>query len=253
MTDSESNPVLTCMSAHRTYRDFKAEPVSDEAIARAVRAAQQAATSSWIQAYRLLQITRPEERDALARLASDQVQIRQAGAFFVICADTTRHRIVLADAPASDPPQAYAHNLEAFLTSSLDATLFAQNLVLAFESMGYGTCYIGAVRNDVAGVAKVLEFPQGIYPLFGLCVGTPASDPGQRPRLPLESVWNRDRVASDAQQREHIPAADSVSKDYYATRGQAQRSWSGGILRRFNHLEREALRGAYEALGASFD
>ena len=236
------------MRAHRTVRQFTPEAVPDETIERAVRAAQQAATSSWIQAYRLLQVTRPEDRDAVARLAGDQRQIREAGAFFVVCADHLRHRIVLADAETP-----YEHNFEAFLTASLDATLFAQNLTLAFESMGYGTCYIGAVRNDVAGVAAALALPDGVYPLFGLCVGRPAEDPGLRPRLPVEAIWSKDRVPGKATLREQIAAGDAESKAYYTGRGQPKRSWTGGIVRRFNHLEREPLFEAYQERGAKLE
>ncbi len=241
-------PVLACMAAHRTVRSFQPAPVPDEAIAQAVRAAQQAATSSWIQAYRLVQVTRPEERDRLARLAGNQAQIRAAGAFFVVCADHYRHRLVLEDAETP-----YEHNFEAFLTAALDGTLFAQNLVLAFESMGYGTCYIGAMRNDVAGVAEVLEFPEGVYPLFGLCVGVPAEDPGLRPRLPLEAIWTKDRVPSPESERQRIAAGDAVAQQYYAQRGHPKRSWTGGIVRRFNHLERTPLFEAYRSRGANLE
>ena len=52
------NPVLQRMSAHRSVRDFTEQIVPDDHIAQAVRAAQMAATSSWIQAYTLLQVTR---------------------------------------------------------------------------------------------------------------------------------------------------------------------------------------------------
>ncbi len=237
--------VLACMSAHRTVRTFAPQALPEPDIARAIQAAQQASTSSWIQAYRIVQVTRPEEREQISQLAGDQAQIRSAGAFFVICGDHLRHRLVHADA---DIP--YEHNGEAFLTACLDATLFAQNLVLAFESMGYGICYIGAVRNDVTGVAHVLELPQGVYPLFGLCVGVPAEDPGQRPRLPLEAIWSKDRVPDAGTQREHIARGDEAAQAYYARRGQPGRSWTGGILRRFNHLERADLFHAYRSQGA---
>ncbi len=239
------NTVLECMSSHRSVRDFLEEPVSDDHIAQAVRAAQWAATSSWIQAYTLVQITDRKSRERLAVLGGNQTQIRSAGAFFVLCADSRRHRLIVQAAG-----EEFKGNLEALLTGVIDTSLFAQNLNLAFESQGYGTCFIGALRNDLAGVCKELELPEGVYPLYGLCVGKAASDPGQRPRLPLELVWVRDRVPPEKVLREQIAKADLASADYYTQRGQAKRTWSGGILRRFNHLERDPLAGDLTKQGA---
>ena len=73
--------------------------------------------------------------------------------------------------------------LEAFLVAVVDASLFAQNLCIAFESLGYGICYIGGLRNRLDEVDGLLELPHGVYPLYGLCVGRPAEDPVPRGHL----------------------------------------------------------------------
>ncbi|HPF15260.1 MAG TPA: nitroreductase family protein [Planctomycetota bacterium] len=243
-----TDPILAQMAAHRTVRAFLPDPVPTGDIRRVVSAAQMAATSSWIQAYSLLQVTRPAERAALSELAGNQAQVRDAGAFFVVLADTRRHRRI-----QTERGKPYAHNLEVFLTASIDASLFAQNVQLGFEALGYGTCCIGALRNDVQAVCKVLELPDGVYPLFGLCVGRPAADPGLRPRLATETVWFEDRYPSDDTLREQVREADALAAPYYAERGQSGRDWSGAMARRFDHLERTPLRGDYEAQGASFE
>src|SRR5262245_33953689 len=46
-----------------------------------------------------------------------------------------------------------------------------------FESLGLGTCYIGAIRNNPETVARELALPEGVFPVFGLTVGFP--DPAQ--------------------------------------------------------------------------
>ena len=40
------------------------------------------------------------------------------------------------------------HEGEDFIVATVDASLFAQNLALAAESLGYGICYIGGIRNN---------------------------------------------------------------------------------------------------------
>ncbi|WP_372852316.1 nitroreductase family protein [Pseudomonas protegens] len=54
--------------------------------------------------------------------------------------------------------------------------LVAENAVVALESLGLGGVYIGAIRNDIEGVAKELGLPPQVYPIFGLCVGYPSTE-----------------------------------------------------------------------------
>ncbi len=246
---SEPDPVLDAMRRHRSVRDFKqGEPVPETDTERAVEAAQCAATSSWIQAYHLLEVTDAQERSALASLAGGQRQVEEAGAFFVVSGDTRRHRLL-----AERHGQPYVNSAELFVLATVDASLFAQNLTLAFESMGYGTCYIGGIRNDLAAVDRLLELPGGVYPLFGLCVGVPASDPGTRPRMPARTVWSRDRYPGDEEVLAQVDAFDETAAAYYAARGAPGRDWSGGIWRKFARPLRPELRDFFHSKGASFE
>ena len=245
---SDADHVLDAMRRHRSIRDFRDEPVPDEHTERAVAAAQCAATSSWIQAYHLLQVVDGEERAALARHAGGQRQVEEAGAFFIISGDTRRHRLL-----ARREGVPYENSAELFVLATVDASLFAQNLTLAFESMGYGTCYIGGIRNQLADVDGLLELPEGVYPLFGLCVGVPASDPGTRPRLPARAVWSQGRYPSDDEVLASADAFDARSLRYYEDRGAPGRNWTGGVWRKFRRPLRPDLRGFYDSKGASFD
>ncbi|MDP6384924.1 MAG: nitroreductase family protein, partial [Planctomycetota bacterium] len=79
-----ANPIQECMAAHSSVRAFEPTPVPKEVIERCVGAAQRASTSSWIQAYSLLQVHDAAEREALAELCGGQPQVHTAGAFFVV-------------------------------------------------------------------------------------------------------------------------------------------------------------------------
>lgn len=245
---NQDDQVLGLMARHRSIRSFTGEAVPDGDVERAVAAAQCASTSSWIQAYHLLQVEDPGERARLAALAGGQEQVERAGAFFVVAGDTRRHRLV-----ARREGQPYVNSAELFLLATVDASLFAQNLTLAFESLGYGACYIGGLRNDLAAVDAVLELPEGVYPLFGLCVGRPASDPGTRPRLSPAAVWTKGRYPSDDEVLEQVAEHDRAAAAYYAERGQPGRDWSGGVWRKFARPMRPELRSYYDSKGASFD
>lgn len=249
---SEESPhdhaVHAQMRDHVSVRRYEASEVPRAHLERAVEAARMAATSSWIQAWTVLRITSWEERERLSVLCGGQQQVLEAGAFLVLCADSRRHRLLAREAGVP-----HATNLEAFLQCSLDLGLFAQNLALALEAQGYGTCMIGGLRNQLEEVVDLLEVPEGVWPLFGLCVGTPAETPLRRPRLPVNSILVDDRVPTDRAILAGVEAFDEDARAWYSATGREGRTWSQGIQRTFGQLRRVELRATLEALGASFD
>ncbi|MDA1266343.1 MAG: nitroreductase family protein [Planctomycetota bacterium] len=242
------NPTLEQMAAHRSVRRFLPTPVTDAQIEAAVRAARMASTSSWVQAYHLLQVTAPGRRQELAALCGGQAQVHEAGAFFVISGEVRRHQHIAAEHGAS-----HAGNLETFLTVVIDAALFAQNLALAFESQGLGICMIGGLRNQLPEVDALLDLPHGLWPLFGMCVGHAAEVPDQRPRLAVEALWSKDSYPDDATLSAQIAEHDAEASQHYAARGLAGRNWSGGVVRKFAKPTREHLFGYYTAKGARIE
>src|SRR3954451_23643747 len=88
-----------------------------------------------------------------------------------------------------------------FLLSPIDATLAAQNAVVAAEALGLGTVYIGGIRNHPLDVAAELNLPPRVFPIFGLCVGWPddAQATAVKPRLPQEAVLYHETYAMEQQ------------------------------------------------------
>src|SRR5699024_1347108 len=62
---------------------------------------------------------------------------------------------------------------ENLIVGVVDASLAAQNMAVAAESMGLGICYIGSLRNDVKKASEILGLPDGAFPLFGMVAGYP--------------------------------------------------------------------------------
>ncbi|RMH23783.1 MAG: hypothetical protein D6693_10730 [Planctomycetota bacterium] len=178
-------------------------------------------------------------------LTGGQPYVAGAGAFLVICGDTRRHRLV-----ARRRGEPYDARLEAFLLAVVDATLFAQNLVLAMESMGYGACYIGGLRNNPAEVARLLDIPAGVYPLYGLCLGRPAQDPLPRPRLDPRAVLFDDRYPDDDTMLAFIDEYDARYERYLERRGAEPRPWSAIMAEKFREPRRPDLARFYSAQGA---
>ncbi len=242
------NPTLDQMHAHRSIRKYTAEPVPDADLQTAVEAAQQAATSANIQVYSVIRVTKTETRQKLVELTGGQEKVAQAGTFLVICGDMRRHAL-LAEAASA----ACRENLESFLLCAVDASLFAQNLALAVESLGWGTCFIGGLRNDLHAVGELLDLPKGVYPFFGLCIGRADESPWQRPRLPIEAVLFDDQYPDDAAMLAMMRAYDDDMAVYYEKRGASGRRWIGQMEQFFASPRRTGDRSFYESQGASLE
>lgn len=220
------NPVIDLLNQHRSIRKFTDQPVSQEIINTLVQAGQAAATSSFIQACTVIQVNDKENRTKLAECAGGQVYVEQAPVFLVLCADMKRHQL------ACEMNQAEMKSgfTEQFITATVDVGLLAQNLTIAAESLGLGAVYIGGLRNQIARVADLLELPELVYPVFGICLGYPDQNPEVKPRLPVTVALKQDRY-DDSQDEAVIAEYDKSVSEYYQTRtgGNKDMTWSEQI------------------------
>lgn len=249
------NKVIEQMNKHRSVRSFTEESIPVAHIQAAVAAGQMASTSSAVQAYCVINVTDKAHRERLVELTGGQKKVAQAGAFFVICGDTRRHRLIL-DKCAD---LTYTTQFEAFMVALIDTCLFAQNLALAFESLNYGICYIGGLRNDLPAVDQLLNIPEGVYPFFGMCVGVEMPEAQQntanatmvRPRLPFAAVCFDDSYPTDDQVYSLIDKYDNAYKEYIAARGNQPKAWSESIKGIFSGAKRSELADYYISKGAN--
>jgi nitroreductase len=167
-TPASWSPMIDQLLDHRSVRAFTDAPLPEGTLEAMVAAAQSAASSSNLQVWSVVAVQDPDRKARLAKLAGNQAHILQAPLFLVWLADLSRVSRI-AEREGVDL-QAVPY-LESLLLGTIDAALAAQNAVVALESLGLGSVYIGAIRNDIDSVAKVLELPAQVYPVFGLCAG----------------------------------------------------------------------------------
>ena len=242
-----ANRVIDSLIAHRSIRRFSSEPVDEQDLRRAVRAGQQASTSSNIQAYCLIRIRDARRRKRLVELTGGQKKVADCGAFLVVCGDTRRHRLI-----ARRAGKPHASNLESFMLAVIDASLFAQNMVVALESLGYGTCYVGGLRNDLPAVHEVLGTPEGVWPIFGLCIGRPAKIPECRPRLDTDAVLFEETYPSDEAMIDSIDEYDGRMAAWYRRQGIETPGWTARLEGHFEERRRTRNARWYRQAGADF-
>ncbi|HEX8048335.1 NADPH-dependent oxidoreductase [Rhizobium sp.] len=240
------NETLDTLLSHRSVRNYLPKAVPDSVLHLAIAAAQSAPSSSNLQAWSVIAVADEARKSRLNTVAGTQRQIEQAPLLLIWLADLNRPRKIAADDGA---PAEGLDYVESFLLGVIDAALAAQNAVSALESLGLGTCYIGAIRNDPEVIARELELPEGVFPVFGLTVGypDPAVPAGVKPRLPQSTVLYRERYDT-------TPRPDDL-KDYNAALGRFQAEqaiplidWTEQVKNRIGTVE--ALKGRH-LLGAA--
>lgn len=242
------NPILNQMHDHRSIRAYTGEVMPESELHAALEAAQLAATSSNVQAYSTIRVTDPDMLAKLVVLTGGQDKVALCGTFLVMCGDMRRHLLLAQSADST-----CEENLESFLLCTIDASLFAQNLALAAESLGWGTCFVGGLRNDLAAVGALLNLPQGVYPFFGLCIGRAAEEPWKRPRLPMKAVLIENEYPCDESVLATMRSYDDDMAAYYVNRGASGRRWIGQMEQFFATPRRTGDRSFYESQGASLE
>lgn len=247
----EWNPVLAQLLKHRSVRGYSDQPLPPGTLEMLVAAAQSASSSSNLQVWSLVAVESAARKQRLSMLAGDQAHIRKAPLFLVWLADLARLDRLAHEQGRSAVVLDY---LEPLLLGVIDAALAAQNVVVALESLGLATVYIGAMRNKPEEVAAELGLPPGVFAVFGMCVGyEDKSRPAAvKPRLPQAAVLHREQYSLDTQ----LPAVgdyDRVMKGFYASQGLPQDQWSRHSVNRVSTPEalhgRDRLADALRHLG----
>ncbi len=245
------NDVIAHLLDHRSVRAYKPDPVPAGTLETLVAAAQSAATSSNMQWTTVIAVSDPAKKKALAEIAGNQKHIEQCPLYLCWVADMTRNAGIAQAEKVEFETMPW---LETFLVACIDVALAAQNAVVAAESLGLSTVYIGAMRNDPERVAKLLELPEKSFVVFGLCVGyaAPQAEGDVKPRLPQSVVLHHeryDRRNVDGERKAYDAELETFSRrqDMQAT------TWTERVLNRLGPIKsmngRERMRAALARLG----
>ncbi len=228
------NQTIELMLSHRSIRKFTDQLVDAGDLERIILAAQSASTSSFLQAYSIIDVKNPEVRAQLSHLCGDQEYVEKSPIFLVFCGDTHRIKTVCDDTYESGWT-------EAFIIATVDAALSAQNAMLAAESLGLGGVYIGGIRNHPEEVSQLLKLPEEVYPVFGMCLGYPDQNHDVKQRLPKEIVYHVDHYTE--MDKAALEAYDGAIREYYVkrTKGKIKDSWSEAVNKKFAQEKREHM------------
>ena len=199
------NPITDTMLSRKSIRKYTEQMPSDEMVETVVRAGQQAPF-----AYQMcsLLLSRDMKKNPF-----------NAPLLFTICVDSHRHELVMARRNWKK----IENDLSLLLFGIQDASLMAENMVIAAESLAMGSCFLGDAPFIAEKIIQAYKLPPRVFPLVQLAMGFPAEDPPPRPRYPLNfSLFEDEYPEFD---EEMIATAMQVmddgylAQDYYRSAG----------------------------------
>ena len=179
------NQVMEVLLKRKSIRAYENRPIEPEVRTRILKATMRAPTAGNLMLYSIIDVTDQRLKDRLAATCDNQPFIARAPMVWIFLADYQRwHDYFIASDVASvcqqkDVPMRAPEEGDLFL-ACCDALIAAQNAVIAAESFGLGSCYIGDIIEQYETHKELLNLPQYVLPICMLVFGYPTEQQKQR-------------------------------------------------------------------------
>lgn len=172
------NVIIESLYHRKSMRVYEDKPIAPELKAAILEAAVQAPTAGCQQLYTIIDVTDQDVKEALAESCDHQPFIAKAPMVLVFCADCKKWYDAYIEA-GCQPRKPQAGDLMLAVT---DAAIAAQNAVVAAESLGLGSCYIGDIMENCERQREILDLPDYVFPAVMVVFGWPTSQQKERPK-----------------------------------------------------------------------
>ena len=179
------NQVLQTLLTRKSVRKFTDQPISAEIKSAVLSATLRAPTAGNMMLYSIIDVTDQRLKETLARTCDDQPFIAEAPMVWLFladyqrwldyfhCSDTDR----LCRQRSIEPRRPAEGDL---LLACCDAIIAAQTAVIAAESFGIGSCYIGDILEQYEEHRALFNLPDYAVPIALVCFGYPTDEQQER-------------------------------------------------------------------------
>lgn len=263
-SEYQMNETINLLQSHRSIRQFQNKEIEVDKIKEIIKSAQFASTSSFLQAYSIIRVKNEDTLREISKIRDEELlsqrqpesaaignqnYIISAPLFLIFCADLHRLRSI-GEYKKFDVK---VGNVELLISATVDASLAAQNAMIAAESLGLGGVYVGAIRNNPQKICELLNIPTYVYPVFGMSLGYPDQKVEKKPRLPVEVIYHEDKY-NPVFNSEEIEKYDSIISDYYSKRSTNRKdaTWTQQIPKKLSQEWRPFMKDFLESKGFYF-
>ncbi len=179
------NPVLDVMRNRRSVRTYEPREVPKEAKDEIIEAALRAPTAGGLMLYSIIEVTDQKIKDTLAKSCDNQPFIARAPWVLLFVADCQRwydyfdlcgvgERCEKSQTAIRKPDEGH------LFLACCDAIIAAHTAVIAAESLGIGSCYIGDITEKYEVHKQLFDLPKYAFPICLLCLGYPTKEQKER-------------------------------------------------------------------------
>ncbi len=179
------NPTLDILLNRKSVRSFEKRPIEADVKAKILEATLRAPTAGNMMFYSILDITDQRIKDRLVKTCDNQPFIARAPMVWIFLADYQRwydyffHSGVETLCAERKIEMRKPAEGDLFLACS-DALIAAQNAVVAAESFGLGSCYIGDIMENYETHKEMFNLPPHVFPIAMLVFGYPTQQQKDR-------------------------------------------------------------------------
>lgn len=217
------NKVIDTIQDHRSIRQYKTDPISDEHLDEILKSAQAMPNSINGQQTTVVVIRDPEKRAKIAELAGGQPWIATAPVFILFVTDFYKTNLA---AKKNNIEQKIHESIESTVVGAVDVGLNMAGALLAAESLGLGAVPIGGIRKSPQEMIDLLDLPEKTFPVAGLTIGHPENMSYKKPRLPMDTYRHDESYQVEGLQ-ESIDTYDDDMATYLKGIGRGEEgNWS---------------------------
>lgn len=226
------NPVMELILNRKSVRSYQDRDIGADIKDQILAATLRAPTAGNQMLYSIVDVTDQSLKDTLARTCDNQPFIAKAPWVLLFLADYQRWFDYFV---ASGVPEMCEQNQVALrkpeegdlFLACCDALIAAQTAVVAAESFGLGSCYIGDIMEQAETHKELFSLPQYVFPICLLCFGYPTQQQKERE---LSSRFDRKFIVSENRYRRLNPAGlEEMHRDRQAQVMGARKNIEGAI------------------------
>ncbi|MHA2295808.1 MAG: nitroreductase family protein [Candidatus Hodarchaeales archaeon] len=179
------NETINIINNRRSIRSYADKVIPQDLVDIIINSAMRAPTAGNMMLYSILQVKDQDKKDRLVKTCDNQPFIAKAPLVLIFLADMQRWYDFYKE---SGVPEFCVRNKYDYrspqesdlLLSCCDALIAAQNAVIAAESLGIGSCYVGDIVENIEIHREMFDLPRWAIPIVLLCLGYPKRDPSER-------------------------------------------------------------------------
>lgn len=178
------NQVIETLKQHTSIRKFNGEVITESEQQAIIESAKRGATAGNMMLYSMIRIQSKETLKSLAHSCDEQPFIENAAFALLFVIDHHKWQKYFEMRSLASRIEGFeGPSVSDFMLGMQDATIAAQNAVIAAESLGIGTCYIGDIMENYEAHKALFNLPEYTMPALLVVFGKYDHKPKLRSRF----------------------------------------------------------------------